>query len=156
MEVMNLDNTPPFITMDGSEIRELLAHRNSAIRNQSLAEAGCLSAAPLWNTIIGKPRRFTTSLTAQAGSVSNENCAMWQPATLSPFDRRKAQALEHGRRPVAPPLLLCARLQTQRHHYYRREPALVLSDSAAGGTRPTTSCRPGALTRRLTYRSFLA
>ena len=39
MEVMNLDNTPPFITMDGSEIRELLAHRNSAIRNQSLAEA---------------------------------------------------------------------------------------------------------------------
>ncbi len=30
---------PPFITKDGSEIRELLAHRNSAIRNQSLAEA---------------------------------------------------------------------------------------------------------------------
>ena len=29
----------PFITKDGSEIRELLAHRNSAIRNQSLAEA---------------------------------------------------------------------------------------------------------------------
>src|SRR5438876_11940083 len=39
MEVTNLDNAPPFITMDGSEIRELLAHRNSAIRNQSLAEA---------------------------------------------------------------------------------------------------------------------
>ena len=29
----------PFITKDGSEIRELLAYRNSAIRNQSLAEA---------------------------------------------------------------------------------------------------------------------
>ena len=29
----------PFITKDGSEIRELLSHRNSAIRNQSLAEA---------------------------------------------------------------------------------------------------------------------
>ena len=39
MEVTNLDNAPPFITIDGSEIRELLAHRNSAIRNQSLAEA---------------------------------------------------------------------------------------------------------------------
>src|SRR5258705_13093875 len=39
MEVTNLDNVPPFITMDGSEIRGLLAHRNSAIRNQSLAEA---------------------------------------------------------------------------------------------------------------------
>ena len=30
---------PAFITKDGSEIRELLAPRNSAIRNQSLAEA---------------------------------------------------------------------------------------------------------------------
>ena len=28
-----------FTTKDGSEIRELLAHRNSSIRNQSLAEA---------------------------------------------------------------------------------------------------------------------
>ena len=30
---------PAFITKDGSEIRELLARRNSAIRNQTLAEA---------------------------------------------------------------------------------------------------------------------
>lgn len=39
MDVINLDNTQPFITKDGSQIRELLAHRNSVIRNQSLAEA---------------------------------------------------------------------------------------------------------------------
>jgi mannose-6-phosphate isomerase-like protein (cupin superfamily) len=39
MEVTNLEKVSPFITLDGSEIRELLAHRNSAIRNQSLAEA---------------------------------------------------------------------------------------------------------------------
>ena len=39
MEIVNLSEAPPFITKDGSEIRELLAHRNSAIRNQSLAEA---------------------------------------------------------------------------------------------------------------------
>jgi mannose-6-phosphate isomerase-like protein (cupin superfamily) len=39
MDVKNLDKVPYFITKDGSEIRELLAHRNSAIRNQSLAEA---------------------------------------------------------------------------------------------------------------------
>ncbi|HEV2319003.1 MAG TPA: cupin domain-containing protein [Verrucomicrobiae bacterium] len=39
METTNLDEVQPFITKDGSEIRELLAHRNSAIRNQSLAEA---------------------------------------------------------------------------------------------------------------------
>ena len=39
MDVKNLIDVPPFITKDGSEIRELLAHRNSSIRNQSLAEA---------------------------------------------------------------------------------------------------------------------
>jgi mannose-6-phosphate isomerase-like protein (cupin superfamily) len=39
MDVKNHGNVAPFITKDGSEIRELLAHRNSAIRNQSLAEA---------------------------------------------------------------------------------------------------------------------
>lgn len=39
MDVRNLNQTPPFRTKDGSEIRELLAHRNAAIRNQSLAEA---------------------------------------------------------------------------------------------------------------------
>lgn len=39
MDVRNLNEVTAFITKDGSEIRELLAHRNSAIRNQSLAEA---------------------------------------------------------------------------------------------------------------------
>ena len=39
MDIKNLQDVPAFITKDGSEIRELLAHRNSAIRNQSLAEA---------------------------------------------------------------------------------------------------------------------
>jgi mannose-6-phosphate isomerase-like protein (cupin superfamily) len=39
MDIKNLNEVSAFITKDGSEIRELLAHRNSAIRNQSLAEA---------------------------------------------------------------------------------------------------------------------
>jgi len=39
MDIKNLDEVPSFITKDGSEIRELLAHRNSGIRNQSLAES---------------------------------------------------------------------------------------------------------------------
>lgn len=39
MEIVRLSEAPPFVTKDGSEIRELLAYRNSAIRNQSLAEA---------------------------------------------------------------------------------------------------------------------
>jgi mannose-6-phosphate isomerase-like protein (cupin superfamily) len=39
MDIQNIDHVPAFITKDGSEIRELLAHRNSCIRNQTLAEA---------------------------------------------------------------------------------------------------------------------
>lgn len=45
MDIRNLDDMPPFITKDGSEIRELLAHRNSVIRRQSLAEARLPSGA---------------------------------------------------------------------------------------------------------------
>ncbi|MCE5266529.1 MAG: cupin domain-containing protein [Planctomycetaceae bacterium] len=39
MDIRNLDRVLAFTTKDGSEIRELLAHRNSCIRNQTLAEA---------------------------------------------------------------------------------------------------------------------
>jgi mannose-6-phosphate isomerase-like protein (cupin superfamily) len=39
MDVMTWNSAVPFVTKDGSVIREILAHRNSSIRNQSLAEA---------------------------------------------------------------------------------------------------------------------
>jgi mannose-6-phosphate isomerase-like protein (cupin superfamily) len=39
MDVRNLNQVAAYITKDGSEIRELLAYRNSVIRLQSLAEA---------------------------------------------------------------------------------------------------------------------
>jgi mannose-6-phosphate isomerase-like protein (cupin superfamily) len=39
MDIQNINRVAAFTTKDGSEIRELLAHRNSCIRNQTLAEA---------------------------------------------------------------------------------------------------------------------
>ena len=39
MDIRQIDRVTACTTKDGSEIRELLAHRNSCIRNQSLAEA---------------------------------------------------------------------------------------------------------------------
>ena len=39
MDIRNIERVPAFTTKDGSEIRELLSHRNSCIRQQSLAEA---------------------------------------------------------------------------------------------------------------------
>ncbi|MGE0608037.1 MAG: cupin domain-containing protein [Pirellulales bacterium] len=39
MDITNIGTVPAFTTKDGSQIREVLAHRNSVIRKQSLAEA---------------------------------------------------------------------------------------------------------------------
>jgi mannose-6-phosphate isomerase-like protein (cupin superfamily) len=39
MDVKQYSQLDSFVTKDGSIIRELLSHRNSGIRNQSLAEA---------------------------------------------------------------------------------------------------------------------
>jgi mannose-6-phosphate isomerase-like protein (cupin superfamily) len=39
VDVHNLNRARSFTTKDGSQIRELLSHRNSSIHNQSLAEA---------------------------------------------------------------------------------------------------------------------
>ena len=39
MDIKNIAHVPVFTTKDGSEIRELLAYRNSSIMKQSLAEA---------------------------------------------------------------------------------------------------------------------
>jgi len=45
VDVRNLDDVPAFVTKDGSQIRELLAYRNSCIRLQSLAEARLVPGA---------------------------------------------------------------------------------------------------------------
>mgnify|MGYP003321849111 CR=1 FL=1 len=39
MDIHNINDVPAFTSKDGSVIRELLAHRNSVISKQSLAEA---------------------------------------------------------------------------------------------------------------------
>ena len=39
MDIVNRNAVPPFVTKDGSTIREILSPRNSAITRQSLAEA---------------------------------------------------------------------------------------------------------------------
>jgi mannose-6-phosphate isomerase-like protein (cupin superfamily) len=45
VEVINRDQSAPFITKDGSEIRSILDRTNSAATNQSLAEATILPGA---------------------------------------------------------------------------------------------------------------
>ena len=72
MDVKNLDEVPAFITKDGSEIRELLAHRNSAIRNQSLAEARVPAGGSTLEHYHPKTEEIYY-ITAGAGRVRIEN-----------------------------------------------------------------------------------
>jgi mannose-6-phosphate isomerase-like protein (cupin superfamily) len=39
VEIVNLNKAVPFVTLDSASIREILAPRNSSLKNQSLAEA---------------------------------------------------------------------------------------------------------------------
>ena len=72
MDAKNLDEVPAFITKDGSEIRELLAHRNSAIRNQSLAEARVPAGGSTLEHYHPKTEEIYY-ITAGAGRVRIEN-----------------------------------------------------------------------------------
>src|SRR5262245_43550517 len=78
MDIQNLNRVPSFVTKDGSEIRELLAHRNSCIRNQSLAEARLPSGASttahyhpkaeeIYYILAGRGRMVLASETAEVG-----------------------------------------------------------------------------------------
>jgi hypothetical protein len=59
MEIVNRNIVEAFITRDGSEIREILASRNSPLRNQSAAEARLSWGKPQYNTTTSSQRRFT-------------------------------------------------------------------------------------------------
>jgi mannose-6-phosphate isomerase-like protein (cupin superfamily) len=78
MDITNLEHVESFATKDGSEIRELLAHRNSGIRNQSLAEArlppgGCTTrhyhprAEEIYYILRGRGRMTIGSQAADVG-----------------------------------------------------------------------------------------
>src|SRR5438105_4009455 len=92
MDVKNLDDVPAFTTKDGSEIRELLAHRNSVIRNQSLAEA----RVPVGGSTLEHYHAKTEEIyyiTAGAGRMRIENetrdVAPGDAIAISPGSRHK-------------------------------------------------------------------
>ena len=76
MDIHNIADVPAFTTKDGSEIRELLAHRNSCIRNQSLAEARLLPGGERRLIFIHSRKRFITCSKEPAGCKSMARFAM--------------------------------------------------------------------------------
>ena len=70
MDIRNIERVRAFTTKDGSEIRELLAYRNSVITRQSLAEARLHPAPRPRRTGTSEPKRFTTFSQAAARCAS--------------------------------------------------------------------------------------
>jgi mannose-6-phosphate isomerase-like protein (cupin superfamily) len=81
MDVKNLEHVESFITMDGSEIRELLAYRNSCIRNQSLAEARVASGSRTAPHYHRKTEEIYYILRGQGEMTIND-----QPQSVGPLD----------------------------------------------------------------------
>ena len=118
--------SPPFITKDGSEIRELLAHRNSAIRNQSLAEA---------RLPVGRRDAGTFSSAGRGDLLHHARHGK------NPHRRRNARSEGRGRhrhsaRPEA---------QAVEHAATKR------CDCFAAARRPTNTTTPSSRNRELTF-----
>lgn len=111
MDVRNLAQMEPFVTKDGSEIRELLAHRNSAIRHQSLAEARLAPGASTQEHYHLQTEEIYY-ITHGVGRIRIDG-EMRRSRRRRDRDpsRAAAQTLERRPRGFAPALLLCASLR---------------------------------------------
>jgi len=99
MDLVNRAQAEPFITKDGSQIRELLAYRNSVIRNQSLAEATIAVGGDTQEHYHPKSEEIYYILNG-SGRIKIDNGRDRHPARHAP------QNLEHRQRPSRAALLL--------------------------------------------------
>jgi quercetin dioxygenase-like cupin family protein len=111
MDIKNLNEVSPFITKDGSEIRELLAHRNSAIRNQSLAEARLPVGASTQEHFHPRAEEiyYITHGTGKI-RIEGETREVRAGDAIAIPPGQKHKLVEHRQRDAAPALLLRARL----------------------------------------------
>jgi len=104
MDIINRSQPFPFITKDSSQIRELLAYRNSAIRNQSLAEATIAVGTSTQEHYHPKSRRFTISSAARGHETRRRatHVGPLDAVAIPPGARHKI--LEHRHGTARPPL----------------------------------------------------
>jgi hypothetical protein len=114
MDIKNLNEAPPFITKDGSEIRELLAHRNSVIRNQSLAEARVPVGASTQEHYHVQDRGDLLHHARRGTDAHRRRNARRETRRRHRHTAgMQTQALEHRRRTAAVAVLLRARLRAR-------------------------------------------
>jgi mannose-6-phosphate isomerase-like protein (cupin superfamily) len=115
MDVINLASVRPVATKDGSEIRELLAHRNSAIVKQSLAEARlapAASTAPHYHRVTEEIYYITHG----SGEMRiGEETRIVQPGDDCHSAGRSPHDSQYRTGNAAISLLLRARLRARRH-----------------------------------------
>ena len=137
MDVINLTDAVPFTTKDGSEIRELLAHRNSAIRNQSLAEArlppgGATAphfhpqAEEIYYLLEGRGRMQIEAEVCEVGPGD--------AIAIPPGLRHQITAIGDGNAALS--LLLRPRLRTHRHRDGRQLALTAHTQSEPRGSSP--------------------
>ncbi len=120
MDIKNLNEVAPFITKDGSEIRELLAHRNSVIRNQSLAEARLPAGASTQEHFHPKAEEiyYITHGTGRM-RIEGETREVKAGDAIAIPPGQQAQTVEHRPGDAAFAVLLRAGLRARRHGHHR-------------------------------------
>ena len=113
MDVHNVADMQPFITKDGSEIRELLAHRNSAIRNQSLAEARVPVGGSTQEHYHPRAEEIYF-ITAGAGRmrIENETRDVKVGDAIAILPGKNGAVVEHGKRDVETALAAVRRVMS--------------------------------------------
>ena len=90
MDIHNIEQAPAFTTKDGSIIRELLAHRNSGIQHQSLAEARVPPGATTTPHYHAQDRRnLLPSFRHREHDYRGRNTVRSDQVTRSPFHRAR-------------------------------------------------------------------
>jgi len=101
MDIQNLNKVESFTTKDGSEIRELLAHRNSCIRNQTLAEARLPAGAGTAPHYHQKTEEIYYILTGEARMrIGDETTAVGPGDAIAIPPGRTHQITNTGREPL--------------------------------------------------------
>lgn len=129
MHAGNIDDTQPFITLDGSGIREIAGLKSLPSRNQSLAEA----TVPEGGTTIEHLHRTSEELyffTAGTGRIrvdgEEREVGPGDCVVLPPGARHKLWSTGHG-----PLRLLCCCAPP-----YTDEDTVLVEDAASAGSEP--------------------
>jgi mannose-6-phosphate isomerase-like protein (cupin superfamily) len=123
MEKLRLEQRQPFLTADGSSIRELVGIPSGNAIQQSVAEA----TVPPGGETVEHSHRTTEEVYVFVGGegrmlLGEEQAPVCAGDTVVIFTGDQTQALEHGLRATGPAVLLRTSVPRRRHGAHRLTP----------------------------------